>query len=446
MSEPHLSEEDIQAKLELEQVEDAEKTQDGIPRRRKMTEEQIEQLIREEKAISVRDAIKTHKRILAYCTISFLCGMTYGYDSVANGSTVAMPAFLLSFGAVDETGSLYAPSVWTSLWSSMSNAGQVVGSFTVGPVAQLIGRRYAIIVYAALSIAGTAVQFTADSRGMLLAGKIINGVTVGALLAVGTTYASEIATVRLRGPLLQTLVFFSVAMQGTSLGVVRAFVPNLNPSAWKTVFALQWVFGSLPMVAIFYPESPLWLVTKGKDEQARKMLRRLYGNEREVEIRYELLLHTYEKEKALENEQASFSECFKGPDLKRTLTIMLLMFSNGTIGAGFLAQNIYFLLTVGLPAIHSFDIGIGGFFLGAVAIVLSSIYSDRIGRRRLFLWGTFVNTLGMLIIGCLGIKSSKAIAWAIAVVMNLLISWQVFACVGVSWSMSPEISSYRLRQ
>lgn len=120
--------------------------------------------------------------------------MTYGYDTVANGSTVAMPAFLLSFGEVDpETGSLYAPSVWTSLWTSMSNAGQVVGSFSVGPVAQFVGRRYAMVGYAALSIAGTAIQFTAAGRGVLLAGKILNGVTVGALLAVGTTYASEVS-------------------------------------------------------------------------------------------------------------------------------------------------------------------------------------------------------------------------------------------------------------
>ena len=41
-------------------------------------------------------------------------------------------------------------------------------------------------------IVGVALQFVATAKGVLLAGKMINGVAVGGLLAVGTTYASEV--------------------------------------------------------------------------------------------------------------------------------------------------------------------------------------------------------------------------------------------------------------
>lgn len=63
--------------------------------------------------------------------------------------------------------------------------------------------------------------------------------------------------ISLRGAVLQSLVFFTVVMQGTSLGIVRAFVPKLDPSAWKTVFALQWLVGGLPLLAFFIPEYAL---------------------------------------------------------------------------------------------------------------------------------------------------------------------------------------------
>ncbi|OJJ45295.1 hypothetical protein ASPZODRAFT_17513 [Penicilliopsis zonata CBS 506.65] len=414
----------------------------------KMNLDEIEEFLRAEKEMPLWEAVKNHKRILLISLVSFLCGMTYGYDTIANGTTVAMPSFLLSFGAYDaETESWYAPSVWTSLWTSMSNLGQAVGAFLVGPLAERIGRKYAIVVFSIISFAGVALQFTATSRAQLLGGKIINGLTIGALLAVGTTYASDIAPTRLRGLILQGLVFFSVAMQGTSMGIIRAFVPSLQPSAWKTVFAIQWAVGGLPLLAIFVPESPVWLLSKGRDEDARKSLRQLYGPNKDCDIRYRALVHTLAEEKAARSgDQGSYMECFQGPNLKRTLTASFLMMTSNAVGSGFLSQNVYFLLTVGLSAVDSFDIGIGGFFLGCIAIALGWVYNDAIGRRRLFLIGVAGNALMMVVVGGLGFATSKGSLWAIAIIMNLLISWQVYSIVSISWTLAPEISSYRLRQ
>lgn len=122
--------------------------------------------------------------------------MTYGYDVIANGATLAMPSFLLYFGAVDSDGNLFIPSIWTSLWVAMTNLGQAFGSFAGGPLAHRFGRRYVIMAFAIVSIIGVALQFTATTRGVLLGGKIINGFAVGGLLAVGTTYASEVRIIK----------------------------------------------------------------------------------------------------------------------------------------------------------------------------------------------------------------------------------------------------------
>jgi MFS family permease len=75
----------------------------------------------------------------------------------------------------------------------MSNLGQAIGSFAIGPLAERIGRRYAIVSFALLSCAGVAVQFTASTRWALLIGKIINGICIGGIMACGTTYAADVS-------------------------------------------------------------------------------------------------------------------------------------------------------------------------------------------------------------------------------------------------------------
>jgi SP family general alpha glucoside:H+ symporter-like MFS transporter len=95
------------------------------------------------------------------------------------------------------------------------------------------------------------------------------------------------------------------------------------------------------------------------------------------------------------------------------------MFSTSAIGIPFLSQNIYFLFTVGLPAVHVFDIGIAGFFLGGLLVVFGWVYNDRIGRRRLWLCGLGGNLIGMVIVGGLAFAGTMGSFWAIGVIMSV---------------------------
>ncbi|KAJ5683419.1 hypothetical protein N7462_006584 [Penicillium macrosclerotiorum] len=419
-----------------------------LPVTKEEFQDALQELSDSEMAMSTWQAAKAHKRILMYSMVPFLCGMAYGYDTVASSSTIAMPSFLLSFGAVNpETHSLYAPSIWSALWTAMANLGQAIGSFAIGPLAEWIGRRYAIVLFAVLSCAGVAVQFTATTRWALLIGKMLNGVCSGGIMACGTTYAADIAPVKLRGPILQGIVLFTVAMQGTALGIVRSMVTNTAPIAWKVVFAIQWPVAVLLFSALWIPESPGWLISQGKPEAARRSLIRLYGQNDTIDLRLQSLQNVLAAERALQtHDKPSFVECFRPANLKRTLTVCLVMFGTGLLGVSFLNQNTYVLLTLGLPAVHAFDIGVGGFFLACVVIVISWLFTDAIGRRRLWLIGVTGTILGMATIGGLAYVKNTASLWAIAVVMNLLIPWQVYTCTGMAWTMTPEISSSRLRQ
>ena len=75
----------------------------------------------------------------------------------------------------------------------MSSLCQALGSLSIGFIYERFGRKPAAIGAAALSMAGIAVQYVAVTRGVLLAGKMINCLALGGMLATGSTYISEVS-------------------------------------------------------------------------------------------------------------------------------------------------------------------------------------------------------------------------------------------------------------
>jgi MFS family permease len=176
--------------------------------------------------------------------------MAYGYDTIANGAALSMPAFLLYWGEINpETGAAFLPSVWASLWTAMSALAQAFGSLTIGYLADRFGRKWSTVAAGLITIAGTAIQYTSTARGVLTVGKMINGFAIGAMLSSAMTYASEVAPQAIRSQVQSVLVLFTISMQAVGLGIVRAFVPDLAPQAFRNIFAVQWAVGGLVIIA-----------------------------------------------------------------------------------------------------------------------------------------------------------------------------------------------------
>lgn len=104
-----------------------------------------------------------------------------------------MPAFTLYFGETAADGSQFLPSIWTSLWSAMTGLAQAFGSFMIGFAMDKIGRKWSVVAMAVVSVAGATVQFVATTRGVLLCGRMLNGYAIGALLAISTSWSSEVS-------------------------------------------------------------------------------------------------------------------------------------------------------------------------------------------------------------------------------------------------------------
>ncbi|KAH7066948.1 general substrate transporter [Paraphoma chrysanthemicola] len=407
-----------------------------------------ESLIEKERASSVWASAKAHKIILAHSIAAFFAGGVFGYDSVINGASISMPAFMLYFGAMTPDHQLYVPSIWASLWTAMSYLLQAIGGFGIGFVSDRIGRKWSCVLACCVSIVGVGIQYAATSRGVLLGGKMVNGLAIGCILASATSWASEISPVRLRGPIQSAIVMSTVLMQAIGLVTIRVYVPNIHEHAFRIVFAVQWAWPAITLVLFaLMPESPSWLLMKGKDVAARKVLSRLYGSNNNIDARFALLRKQveHERKEMLQNGAGGYLELFKGANLKRTFTVFWLFLGAGLNGASLLSQNIYFLIIAGLPAIHAFDVGIGGFGLAILTIVASWFCMEKIGRRLIWLTGVTVNILVMAIIGALYYAHNHSSLWAIAILMNVLIAWQILTMTSTAWVICAEVSSYRLR-
>lgn len=293
-------------------------------------------------------------------------------------------------------------------------------------------------------------QFTASAKGVLLAGKMINGVAIGGLLAVGTTYASEVSDLNYPALACSNNHRFLLHASETSLWVASL-------SSWWLQKQLLWVSydlsspnssllhfelsspcnGSLPYsqslpsylflsrfkTLLFLHSancnrSPSYLVVRGKLDAARQSLARLYGQDNSIDARLAHLQSGIRHEMEL-SKGTSYLDCFKRTDLERTLTAILITMGTGLVGSAFLAQNIYFLILTGLNAIHAFDINIGGFALALLLMPFTWYYGDRFGRRSIYLVGTAVNIVVLAIVGGLGYASplNKSATWAVAIIL-----------------------------
>jgi MFS family permease len=416
-------------------------------------EEEQPRFLQSDNDLSLIDTIRTHWRALLICkifyiinyidhsltpdagSVSFTSGAMFGYDTIVNGASISMPAFMMYFGDTNAAG-LYLPSLWTALWTSMSALAQALSATGTGFLADRIGRKWTGVIAGVISLAGASVQYTAQTRSSLLGGKIVGGLGIGMAMASGMTYASEVVPVKLVPAVQQAMVVFILIMQAVAMGVIRIFVPNVAEEAFRTGFAIQWAVGGLVTIAYalapeyvlqitkqlvsteFFPRSPVYCIINKRQESAKKLFKWLYPDETDRQERYNHLVKTIEEENShREANQASYIECFQGVNFKRTITMMLLFGLVNLGGGPFLSQSIYFLISVGLPTIHVFDISIGGFGLAIIIIIASGFVLNNVRRRNTLLWGCVINFFFNLIVGALYFAHGTGPKWAIAIFM-----------------------------
>lgn len=211
--------------------------------------------------------------IVAVATIG---GFLFGYDSGAvNGTQEGLKqAFSLGEEGLGFTvGSLLI--------------GCFIGAFTAGRLADLMGRRNVMMLAAVLFLAGALVQGFAGSQAVFVVARLLGGMAVGAASVLSPAYISEVAPASIRGRLTTVQQIMIIT------GLTAAFVVNYflaasagesTASYWAGLEAWRWMYlmQALPaavflIALLFIPESPRYLVSKGREEKARGVLTSLFG-------------------------------------------------------------------------------------------------------------------------------------------------------------------------
>ncbi|KAL4748229.1 general substrate transporter [Aspergillus terricola var. indicus] len=394
------------------------------------------------------------RKILFYSLCCCIGSMLWGFDVGVNTITIALPAFKMVFG-YEYKGELLIDAKWNALWTAMTSIGMILGGVICGTLSDHWGRKAGMLLGSILSIVGVAVQYTSESAGALLAGKIVNGFAMGFFLSTGPIYVSEIAPIRIRSALIATTSFFISAGQMAAIGIGNTRYAIMNPSAYKVVFASQWAFpGAILLFLLILPESPRYLVRKNRLEAAERSLRALHTPQHNISaaistLHQEILAEATETtmpSTSVHQKSASYLDCFRGTNWRRTRIACSMFLIQQFSGIALYAQALYFLGISGFNVQLSFQLALGGFGAGLLGNVLSWLAMGYIGRRPMLFTGTLINLAILLTVGVAGVFSTrKAAMLYIAIMINFVQLIYAPTIGAVSWSISGEISSVALR-
>jgi MFS transporter, SP family, sugar:H+ symporter len=219
--------------------------------------------------------------IVAVATIG---GFLFGYDSGAVNGT--QDGLSQAFGLVPGS---WSPANGLGFTVASLLIGCFIGAFFAGRLADIMGRRNTLMVAAALFLGGALVQGFSHSHIVFLIARICGGMAVGAASVLSPAYISEIAPAEIRGRLTTVQQIMIIT------GLTAAFVVNyflaagagvstgsfwLGLDAWRWMFLMQALPAAIFLVALlFIPESPRYLVSKGRDEHATSVLAKLFGSD-----------------------------------------------------------------------------------------------------------------------------------------------------------------------
>lgn len=327
--------------------------------------------------------------------------------------------------------------------AALLTIGCLFGALFTGNFADKYGRKKVMIATAVLYVISALGCALAPSALLLTVFRVLSGLAVGATSVVGPMYISEIAPAKQRGALVSLNQF------AITIGILLAYVFDylllgLGENSWRYMLSVPAIFGVLYLIYLLssFAESPRWLVSKGRREEAVEVLHKIGGDEL---VKQDLP----EMEKALESEKGkekvSASELFKGKTGKVVLIGSLIAAFQQLTGvnavimfapdifqaAGSVKEDSLF---------QSMIVGLINFLMTIVALKLV----DSKGRKTLLLGGA----VGMIIsLSYLTFEFSKGTPNAIGVLIALLAYISFFAAsfAPVMWVIISEIYPNRIK-
>lgn len=403
-----------------------------------------------EHQLTTLEALKAYKKAVFWSVIVSMGIVMDSYDGQLLGNFYALPEFEKQFGEQMPDGSYQITSQWQMILSMVGMVGSIIGLWANSYFSEIFGcKRVLLVSYLAMD-ALIFLLFFAPNISALLAGVFLYNIPIGVFQTLAVGYASEICPVILRG-YLEVFVLLSWATgQLIAFGVVRGFVSNTTQWAWRIPYAIQWIWPVVFLcVMVFGPDSPWWLVRKGRIDEARSTLRKQImspSDKVNVDDTLSMIIRTVEVERDISS-GTRFVDIFTRKNLRRTEVV----FGCWTIQmlTGWVIENYfaYFYEQAGLSPVAAFDMEVGQGALGFLCASLSFVVSGKVGRRTHLLTGMImINILMFLIAFLSSAQQNTALAYAESVLA--LVWWGMFqlTVAPATYVIIGETSSLSVRQ
>jgi sugar porter (SP) family MFS transporter len=320
--------------------------------------------------------------------VAALGGLLFGFDTIVIQGTTEQLTKVFGLS-----------NFWLGFTVASALIGTVIGAMISGRPSDVYGRRTVLIAIAVLYfVSSIGCTLSLGWYGLLFF-RFMGGIAIGGASVVSPMYIAEIAPARLRGRLVAVQQFNVVL--GVLLAVLSNYLilrANLGENDWRWMLGIMAIPSALFFVLLFFtPQSPRWLIGKGRTDEARQVFRRLGADPATLEDEIEAVRNSF----ALDHhklEEPFFLRQYRRPIL---LAIAIAAFNqlSGVNALWYYAPAIFKMAGASANAAMLQPVILGVINLLFTMFALAII--DHFGRRKLML----VGSIGYIL-------SLSCVAWA----------------------------------
>ncbi|NUU67115.1 sugar porter family MFS transporter [Enterobacteriaceae bacterium BIT-l23] len=375
------------------------------------------------------------RNVLLISLVTAVGGFLFGFD---NGSISGTVGFLQHKFALDADG-----IGWVT---SSIIVGCIIGVAIAGPLSDAVGRKKVLLLTALIFIFGVLGQALATSAQILVWFRILVGIGIGLETTVAPMYIAEVSPARIRGRLVSFNQLFN-CIGNLAIFAIAAMIASHASEAWNIENGWRVIFatGIAPAIVFFFlligvPESPRWLIRKGREQSGLQVLCKINPDEGAAREQLATI------KSALQSDSRAGLRELLAPRLRKVLAIgfcvALFQQITGINAIFYYAPEIFKTAGVDTSGAMSFTVLIG------LMLVLSTLVSmwliDKVGRRSLLIFGS----MGMaLALGGTGLmfrasepNTTGLLACILAYVIIFAASWGT-----VAWVVIAEIFPTQVR-
>ncbi len=376
------------------------------------------------------------KLVYIIAVIAATGGLLFGFDTgVISG---AIPFFQKDFD-IDNN--------MIEIITASGLCGAILGALFCGRVTDVLGRKKVILASSVIFAIGALWSGIAPDVYHLIASRLFLGIAIGISSFAVPLYIAEISPAKNRGALVSMFqLMITIGLLVSYLSDLF-FADELNVDCWRPMFYV----GVIPALVlfigmIFMPETPRWLISRGRETEGFAVLSRI----ERIEIRDEALENIKKEIIKSKEELSGYRELFR-PWLRNAVIICIgIMFFQQFVGINtviYYSPKIFLMAGFdGTVAAIGASVGVG--FINLVFTVLSVYFVDKLGRRKLYfigLIGIFVSLILLAI--CFGFSNmlGEMGKWLSILLIFFYVAFFAISIGPLGWLIISEIFPQKVR-